>query len=44
MCAGPTRSKGAKDFMDGDCEGKCGEEVIKRSWHLQCYQSLVERG
>ena len=40
-CAGPTRSRGAKDFVDGDCEGKCGEEVNKRSWHLQCYQSPV---
>ncbi len=38
-CAGPTRSRGAKDVVDGDCEGKCGEEVNKRSWHLQCYQS-----
>ena len=28
--------------MDVDGEGECGEEVIKRSWHLQCYQSPVE--
>ena len=37
----PQDRGGRKISWDGDCKGRCGEEVNKRSWHLQCYQSPV---
>ena len=41
MCWSHKIEGGRKISWDGDCKGKCGEEVNKRSWHLQCYQSPV---